>query len=290
MMEAHAVPITATDAVVAVIPRVIEAVDLTGSPESRRLWRRRRGVAPAAAAAGRPSPMGFLLTERREPGGLASPWQVRLFVPGTEPAAPDALRSEPGTRPAQTVRIKGAAASEGDLVLTIGPEGAQVVAPVATWNALAEPVMLAVCQYWRFRALDEQLDQLAERAEGDVGHAAMSVPRSLWQRRRLLHNAREVRTLLLDLPHFQEPLTDPYPFCTSERSVQTYRSLAEKLHLEEWAEAIDDRVEAVEDNYASVTEKLCEYRNFAWGATLEILIIVILLAELGMQIVNYLSE
>ena len=40
----------------------------------------------------------------------------------------------------------------------------------------------------------------------------------------------------------------------------------------------------------SVTEKLCEYRNFAWGATLEITIVVILLAELIINIMGYFAE
>jgi hypothetical protein len=223
---------------------------------------------------------------------LPAPWQLRVYNPGTEPPAlaTDATAAGGRERPPQTVRIKAGGPAEGELVLTVASRWAQVGASEAAWTALAEPILLAVCQYWRFGVLDAQLDRLAEYAERDIGHAAMAVPASLWQRPRLLENAREVRALLLDLPHFEEPLTDPYPFCTSERSVQTYRQLAEKLHLEAWAEAIDHRVEAVEDVYAAVTEKLCEYRNFAWGATLEVTIIVILLADLLVNLLAVFSE
>ena len=164
-------------------------------------------------------------------------------------------------------------------MLTLGPAAANVVASHATWDALSEPVLLAACVYWRLQELDGQLDRLTVEAENDLSHATMAVPASLWNRKRLLGRAREIRALMIDLPHFEGPLTDPYPYLSSDRSVQTFRALVEKLHLDEWGESIDDRAEAVEDTYASVTEKLNEFRNFAIGSILEVAIIVILLAE-----------
>ena len=62
------------------------------------------------------------------------------------------------------------------------------------------------------------------------------------------------------------------------------RCRACKLRLEEWSELIDERAEVVEDAYEALTEKLFEYKNFAWEAVLETLIIVILVAELGITI------
>jgi hypothetical protein len=116
----------------------------------------------------------------------------------------------------------------------------------------------------------------------DLGHATMPGLATLRSRRRLEATAREVRALLVDLAQFEAPLTDPLPYCSSERSAQVYTTLAEKLHLEAWCERIDERAEAVEDTYEALTEKLFEYKNFAGEAVLEILIIVILLTELSM--------
>ncbi|MBV8230043.1 MAG: hypothetical protein JO329_08685, partial [Planctomycetaceae bacterium] len=39
-----------------------------------------------------------------------------------------------------------------------------------------------------------------------------------------------------------------------------------------------------EDTYEAVTEKLFEYKNFAWEAFLEVIIVLILLGELGLMI------
>src|SRR4051812_28451000 len=133
-MKASAVPTQASEAVDAASPCLIEAVDLTSSPGSRGLWRRRAGVSTTAPAVDRPSPMGFLLTERDEPGAAPSSLHVRLSAPGAEPAAAAAAQAGRFARPVQTVRIKRADAADGDLILTIGPAGAQVVASAATWN------------------------------------------------------------------------------------------------------------------------------------------------------------
>ena len=236
------------------------------------------------------SPMGYRLGTLAE-GQYASVGARILHVLTPEDDAIDPPIEVAPTlgrlgRPPQTIRLKG---PDGELVLTIGRSAARIVASAATWGAMSEPVLLAACLYWRFQAIDAEIDRLTVEAEGDLSHAAMAVPSSLRNRKRLLGNARAVRAVMIDLPHFSGPLTDPYPYLSSERSVQTFRSLAEKLHVEEWGESIDDRVEAVEDTYASVTEKLNEFRNFAIGSALEIAIIVILLVDLVIRAYETLS-
>ncbi len=274
-------------------PRHIDAVDLADTANVRSLWRRRSSFTGTCEKSGRASPMGFWLTERPAPTEpTTSRLVMELLYPDAEADPSEIKATEPvgrSPRPSQTIRIKGNKPNEGDLTLTVSPERVRVAGTPAMWDTQAEPVLLAVCQYWRFLAIDAELDRLTELAERDVGHAAMAVPDTLLERQRLLTTARAVRTLLLDLPHFMGPLTDPHAYCTSDRSVQTYRMLAEKLHLEAWAEAIDERAEMVEDTYACVTEKLCEYRNFAWGAFLEITIIVILLVEVAFSVLTYIN-
>ncbi len=151
-------------------------------------------------------------------------------------------------------------------------------------------MLLAICQYWRFQALDREIDRLTIEAEGDLDHASMAVPASLWDRKRLLSHARAMRALMLDLPHFEGSITDARSYLSTERAVASYRMLAERLHLEEWCESIDDRAEAIEDAYGSVTEKLCEFRNFAVGSTLEIIIVVILVVDLIVNLCHFFIE
>src|SRR5262249_51632472 len=154
----------------------------------------------------------------------------------------------------------------------------------AAWKTLAEPVLLAACQFWRFAAVEAEIARLTEHAHADLDHSNMPGIATLRHHRRLVQSARDVRALMLDLPHFEGPLADPYPFVPSERAAQVYESVAEKLRLEEWCELIDDRAEAIEDAYEALAEKLFEFKNFAWEALLEALIIVILLGELALML------
>lgn len=272
--------------------QAIQVLDLAAVPERRGLWRARNASTsapqrvPGLPEGGQASSMGYWLagvadTSALTPGALRLTFRAPGEAPsnGTDPSIGEL--AVPGGRPPQAVRLKALNAGDGDLFLTVGPAGAHVVASEAAWKTLAEPVLLAVCQYWRFCAVDAEVDRLTALAHGDIGHATLPTMDSLRDRKRLAANAQDVRALLVDLPHFEGPLDDALCYCSSERSAQVYQSLAEKLRLEEWCELIDDRVEAVEDTYEAVTEKLFEFKNFAWEALLEALIIVILLGELG---------
>ena len=291
-MKVHVAPTTSGEIVELSELKRIQVIDLVPDAIHRPLWRSDRAATlDAASLLGLPgpgyrSPMGFWLTSSET---LADSSRTITFAARGEESSPPpaSLRLSPeGTqsRPIQAVRIKAINASDGDVLLTIGPGGARIVATPAAWKTMAEPILLAACQYWRFSAIDAELDRLTEQAKGNLGHATMPGIASLMASRHLARSAEAVRVLLLDIPHFEGPLTDPYHYCSTERSAQTFESLAEKLHLEEWCELIDEHCEAVEDTYEAVTEKLFEYKNFAWEAVLETSIIIILLGELALMI------
>lgn len=295
-MKPHVSPSSVLPAEVADITRhrTILATDLAPAPARRPLWRPARGGADPAPPAseglseeGYASPMAYWLSAPSlptalSPGGLTITFVTQGVDDGPAPAS--LARSPDGsyTRPVQSLRVKGPNAGDGDVQLTIGPGGARVTSTPAAWRALAEPVLLAVCQYWRFAAIDAEIARLTELAQGDLDHATMPGLGTLRAHRRAVRAARDVRALMLDLPFFEGPLSDPLPYCTTERSATIYESVSEKLHLEAWSELIDDRAEAIEDAYEALTEKLFEFKNFAWEAALEVLIVVILLAELSL--------
>ncbi len=219
-MKVHVVPTPPGDIVSLSERNAIQAIDLWGNPAYRVLWRSRTRSDPEGGgshglpSAGYGSPMGYWLSAAGDPpvagqGGLtivfAAPGDESLPPPASLAQAPDGTRS----RPLQTVRIKNPTAGEGDVMLTIGAGGARVVATPAAWKTLAEPVLLAVAQYWRFSALDAELARLTELAHGDLPHATMPGPSTLKASAKLTENARAARALLLDLPHFEGPLTDP---------------------------------------------------------------------------------
>jgi hypothetical protein len=265
----------------------LQVIDLTVRPEHRGLWRSRpaAGGEPAGLPSGGfASPLGFWLAPTPDlattPAGTRT---IRFRSPAATEGTPPPPPAPPGWRgrPPRVVRVKPAHTGDGDLFLAIGPDSAQVTATPAAWQSMAEPVLLATCLYWRFAAMDAEVDRLTESAHDDLDHATMPGPSTLRDRRLLESRARDVRALMLDLPHFEGPLTDPAPYCSSERAAQAFETLAEKLGLEEWCELIDERTEAIEDAYEALSEKLFEYRNFAWEAILEVLIVILLLAELA---------
>ena len=225
--------------------------------------------------------MGFWLTVADEAALAPSDRYTIRFEEYNAPAPePRPLPAGTSRRPEQTVRLKSPHVSDGELILRIGPAGARIVTSEAAWKTLSEPVLLAIGLYWRFQAIEETLDRLTESARGDLGHATMPGLATLKEQDRLNDLARSIRALVVDLPHFQGPLTDAFPYCSTELSAQTFEALAEKLHFEEWSERIDERAEAVEDTYEVIGEKLLEFKNFMWEAILEVLIVVILLAEI----------
>jgi hypothetical protein len=276
--------------------KALRALDLTPRPGARALWMsttRGHGTTTAPAAADLPqpgfaSPMGFWLTEVPEivAESTVSPYLIRFESPSTA-AAQAAMETSPAAavkprRPDQTVRLKPPHAGDGELVLKLSTAGVRIITTDAAWKALSEPVLLAIGIYWRFLAIEEELDRLTEQAHADVDHATMPGGPTWKDRRGLIARARAVRAFILDLPHFQGPITDPFPYCSTERSAQTFAGLAEKLHLEMWCELIDERVEVIEDAYEVATEKLMEFRHFVYEAGLEVLIVLILLGELGL--------
>jgi hypothetical protein len=275
---------------------LLHAIDLTSSAEHRRLW---RPMPPGVSAPtdvpglgrGFALPMGFWITESGAAvgaHGFTIVFEPRAVTAVPAPEAPSSSSPMAGggmiRRPEQTVRLKPPNPLDNEVVLKIGPAGVRVSASETAWKAVAEPVILAVGQYWRFALVEREIERLTDLAHFDHAHATMPTPASLGDRKRLAENARAVRELLIDLPHFEGPLTDPYAYCATETAALTYLALVEKLRLEEWCELIDEKAEAIEDTYEAVSEKLFEYKNFAWEAALETIIIVILLGELALMV------
>ncbi|MHC5541878.1 hypothetical protein ACYOEI_26970 [Singulisphaera rosea] len=183
-------------------------------------------------------------------------------------------------RPEQTVRLKSPSPEVGELLLKVSAAGALISASDSAWAAQGEAVLLALGVYWRFLAIDRELDRLTEQARDDLRHAVMPGLRTLQVRRQLVDNAAAIRRLHLNLPHYAGPLTDSLSFSSTVGSAQTFEVLAEKLRLDAWCERIDERAEAVEASYESMVDRLLGFQSLVG----EVLIIIILLGELGLTI------
>jgi len=274
--------------------RTITAIDVASNPALRGLWFPGDDspvdhTAPLGLpAGGYASPLGFWLVAHD--GVRTSPRDsLRLVVtaPGVDVPV---LTAEPGESPrtgrrsrTQTVKIKVPGLDDRNLVLTIGPGFAHVRATESTWEALGEPVILAVCQVWRFYSIDAELDNLTRSALENLDYANAPSLASLPHSRRLMSMGLKTRAAIVDVTHFQKPLTDPFAYLDSRRSVRVYRLLSARFGLDDWSDSIDHRAEVVEGTFETITEKLYHLKSHAHDVVLEVIIVVILVFDIAIN-------
>ena len=269
--------------------RTIAVHDLTADPASRRLWQPGSGMpslSECVLETGWASPMGYWFSKLTDNSGtVQSPYTVRVITPGVglseEVASLDVPRGVGRRFRTQVARLKGNASGLGHLAMTITPNFALVETDELSWQALSEPVLLAIAQVWRFQAIEAQFDRLTDQARCDATYADAPSFRGLWRSRKVAERGHGVRLAILDLPHFQGALTDPRAYCSSPQSARAFDLLARRLQLEPWSDAIDDRATAVESIYEAATDKLYHMKMYLIEIFLEILIILILLADVA---------
>ena len=94
----------------------------------------------------------------------------------------------------------------------------------------------------------------------------------------------KTRAAILDLTHFQTPLTDPFAYFDSRRSARVFRLLTDRFGLDDWSDSIDHRAEVVEATFETITEKLYHLRSHAHDVVLEVIIVLVLLIDILMRI------
>lgn len=275
--------------------RTIAAIDLTAHSEFRGLWFPGASVPADLAsraglpAAGFPSPLGYWIVQHEGQATPSStgPWMV-VTGPKEETPEAEAWPDEPrraGRRfRRQTVKIKAPGPDTGDAVVTIGPGTARIVARESAWDVLAEPIILAVCQVWRFQSIEAEIEQLTASALRDLSYANVPGLASLRESRRLMDLGRKTRVAVVDLTYFQTLLTDPLAYFDSRRSARIFRVLCDRLGLDDWSSSIDQRAELVEGTYETITEKLYYLRSHAHDVVLEAVIVGFLLIDILMRI------
>jgi hypothetical protein len=275
--------------------RTITAIDITADPALRGLWFPGHGL-PADRAAlaalpagGTASPLGYWLVAR---DGLAprTGRGPRLVVTAPDTELPelgldcgDSLGAGRRSR-TQTVRMKGPGPDGGKLVVTIGPGCAHVSAQESAWEALREPLILAICQVWRFQAIDAELEELTRSALENLAYANAPNLASLRQSGRLMGMGMKTRAAIVDVTYFQKPLTDPLAYFDSRRSARVYRLLADRFGLDDWSDTIDQSAEVVEGTFETITEKLYHLKSHAHDVVLEVMIVAILMLDVIMRI------
>jgi hypothetical protein len=177
------------------------------------------------------------------------------------------------------------------LTVEINDQVAVVQVDAATWESVRETVLLVVAQFWRLGAIDRKLDDLSDWVRNDI--AATAGFRSAIRQRRaraLRTHHRALRALILDLPDFEAPLTNPRGFLASRRSVRLYRLLAARLGVDRWRHEIDERVEVVEATFDSLAESLNHLQALVFQTALELVIVAVLLFDAGLFLMDALAQ
>lgn len=227
------------------------------------------------------TPAGFGFFDLSE-GASHNGRRVEIVAPRNRSAreAPSSTSRIPSTEgralPIATLRPDGDRARSGvprdGLVLEVKADRARVEVDEQAYELIAAPILLAIAQCWRFQALDQQLDELCDWA------------RERSQRRETVAQLERFQRLLLELPAIEGPLTDPRGYFATVREARLYRSLARALGLPGWRALIDERIEVVE---AALTHLAEEHRvrvSVTAALVLEVLILVVLLADLAINV------
>jgi hypothetical protein len=290
------------------------ALDLTGRPETDFLWRRTRAGlgpdailhVPAARALDLPpdgfaSPFGFWFA-------AAPSWNASLPQLRIEFAAPDDLE-RPDRRPedpleraataghAVRARLKPpggrtrTARTTRSFSLEIDSSVARIKVDDQTWSSVGDTVLFAVAQYWRFAAIDRTLGELSHWARQDFepGYRFWHEIRAT-RSRGLRARRRELQSLILDLPDFEGPLTNPRGHLRAPGAGRLYRRLVVLLGLGRYRREIDERIEVVETIFDSLAESLNHFQSLAFQIALELVIAALLLVDVGLYLFDSLAK
>lgn len=250
--------------------------DATGWRELRSATMRSEQTMPAGALI---TPAGFGFVALPE-GTSWSGRRVEILLPKDVRAgnARDSKITALGGRILPTVMLR----PDGDrarscvprsgLTLEVAPDVARVRVDNQAWDLTSAPVLLAISQCWRFSELDLRLDELCTWA------------RETSTRRGTVARLESFQRLLLELPSIEGPLTDPRGYFATVREARLYRRIARALGLPGWRAFIDERIEVVEAALSHLAEERRLRVSMTAALVLEVLILVVLLADLALNI------
>jgi hypothetical protein len=295
--------------------QTLYALDITQTRGACLPWRRQRSAggresAPEPAVRNWDQPLGGFTSPLGYCFAPAESWTSelpRLRVDFCDHAEPSRMiashedRAYAEASPCRMVRTRlrlPARAGRGrtrqallPLTLEINPEMARIGVDAETWESVREPVLLVVAQFWRFGAIDHELDELSDWARRDL--AASAGLRNVIRPRRareLRAHCRRLQALILELPDFEAALTNPRGCLAAGPPVRLFSALAARLGLNRWRHEVDERIEVVEATLDSLAESLNHYQSLAFQIALELVIVAVLLLDAGLFLTDLLTQ
>jgi hypothetical protein len=267
--------------------RTLGVIDLVHSSRDDSGWRVLR-MATAHVAGRLTTPAGFAFSEVAE-SGQSSELRVVIVPPGERPADTPAQGTAARAErliPTATLRPEDfgrrASSVKSGLNLRIVGNEARVELDPQGWDLVSAPVLLAIAQCWRFREVDRLLDELSAWARRSPERKWRPILPSDWKETDA--QLKTFQKLLLDLPSIEGPLTDPGGYFASKGAARIYRQLARGLGLLRWRALIDERIEVAEAVLGHLAEERRHASSITASLILEVLILIVLLTDLGLNI------
>jgi hypothetical protein len=285
--------------------QTLYARDLSDLPEAANLWRPRQASASRAVDADVPlllprdgfaSPIGFWFAPAESwTEGAAS---LRVEVVKIDEFDRGGDQAGSGVRPAMDglekqyahIELRAGRGHKVDvpsfapstLSLEIDACSARICVASAAWPSVAPAVLVTVAQFWRLLAIERKLGDLTDWAHGELQQTrSVRAFLSRWRRLGEVRTRRQdLQSLILDLPVFEGPLTDPRGYLPTGRSLRIYRSLSARLGLARRRRLIDERVECVEAVFDSLAESADHFQALFVQLVLELMIVAALIVDI----------
>lgn len=274
--------------------RTLIATDLTAPGASPFPWRALRSAVSPSRQAADPSlgpwatPAGFEFADAADPTDAGS-FRVELVDrprsrkrAGTERPP---LPRDPGQRALPAVILPPGArglppALADGLTLEVCRACGRVEVAEAAWPHATGPVLLAISQCWRLLQIERELDELDDWIRGHPDGPTRKPAR----RRDAVARMRRVRTLVSDLVSVEGPLTDPRGYFDSAVDARLYRAIAARIGFRAWRERLDERIEVAEAAIEALVEERRHRQLMVYEVGLELLILLALLLDLGLNL------
>lgn len=135
------------------------------------------------------------------------------------------------------------------------------------------------------RAIESDLAVMEPTAAEDVRYSyrIRSSHRAQWGR--LLETLERLAGLRLRLAQLSSLAGDP-PADLDGQALRLFRQLVDEAGLAERAESLDVRLEALESLYEGSVDRINDFRGWRYGHVLEVMIILLLLAEVALLLLR----
>jgi hypothetical protein len=272
--------------------QTLGAVDLAAPHYARIPWRELRTTSSSLATfdlglptGGRASPIGYWFSPVDTFLQGAATHRIEIRPLGDEPSVED-------RRPMRTARLFFRPPSNSEIVsevlIEVSRDTARIRLDESAWAVGGEALLLAVSQCWRFAWIDAQLGGVTNWLRANHARLDGLRPCGRALRQALAGHERGFRALILDLPGYEDPLTDPAGYFESPQSARLYRLVCKKLGLHGWRARVDERVEVIEAILADIVGRRHQI-DLTWvQLVLEVLILAALASDLVLLALDHL--